>query len=60
MKSIYKSRNERRVFAMVMLVFLTIIIAIGVLSACGMFDVQDWRPTTSYPMTNTYINANGI
>lgn len=60
MKSIYNSRKERRVLAMVMLVFLVIIIAFGVFSACGVFDVPEWQYTASYPMTNIHINANGM
>ena len=56
----YSSQKFGKIFITVMIVLLIVIIAFGVLSVCGVFDVPEWKYTVSYPMTNIHINANGM
>ena len=58
-KSAYDFRKESRIFALVMLVILVIIMILGILSVCDVIETKnkpEWKPTVSYPMTNSHID----
>lgn len=58
-KRAYSSfEKESRVFAAVMLVIVILMMAVGVLELCGVFEKEEavWKPTEIYPMANANIS----
>lgn len=49
------NENERKVFAVFVVIFLAVVITAAVLLICGVFDEPAWKPVASYPMTNQHI-----
>ena len=48
--------TERKVFAIIMAVFLLAVIAVGVLALFGVFDKPAWEPDVYYPMANAKVS----
>lgn len=48
--------TERKVFAIIMAVFLLAVIVVGVLALFGVFDKPAWEPDVYYPMANARIS----
>lgn len=48
--------KQSKVFASVMVAIVAVMIILGVLLACGMFDEPMWKPVAEYPMANANIS----
>ena len=57
-KRAYDFKKECRIFALVMMIIIILIMAAGVMDACGVFVNKEssWKPTVSYPMANAHIS----
>ena len=49
------NENEKKVFTAVVFLILLALVTLAVLTICGVFDQQIWRPDVSYPMANQHI-----
>lgn len=48
-------QKEMKVFAAVMCVIMLALVALMVLTICGVFDEPAWKPAAEYPMANQHI-----
>ena len=58
-KSEYDFKKESRIFALVMLLIVVLIMTVGILDICGVFDKPEepiWKPSVIYPMANAHIS----
>ena len=49
------NENEKKVFTVVVFLILLALVTLAVLTVCGVFDQQIWKPDVSYPMANQHI-----
>lgn len=49
------NENEKKVFTVVVFLILLALVTLAVLTICGVFDQQIWKPDVSYPMANQHI-----
>lgn len=49
------NENEKKVFTVVVFLILLALVTLAVLTICGVFDQQIWKPVVSYPMANQHI-----
>lgn len=49
------NENEKKVFTVVVFLILLALVTLAVLTICGVFDQQTWKPDVSYPMANENI-----
>ena len=47
--------RDRKVFTICMAALLALIVALGVLEACGVFRAPVWEPDVEIPMTNANV-----
>jgi len=49
------NENEKKVFTVVVFLILLALVTLAVLTICGVFDQQIWKPDVSYPMANAKV-----
>lgn len=55
MKKYSTREKEKKVFAIVMLIILTIALVVVIIEGCGLLAGPDWKPAAEYPFANQKI-----